>query len=293
MNASAVASAGKILSLHKGKFTAGSTEQFLIAGEKGWLAGSCDPVTQPCTGEKPLQTTLRPVRGTGDAAALVCTGDFNGDGRSEILETLAGGRWQLLSAGPTGEWKMMAESGNEPVSEWDPAVAQTGIRAGKFLPGYPNDVLLTISKPKTGRQYTWSLKRLQGGKWISFAPPALNFCGRTIGIDTLKPADQFIFLVRPGQRTLILRYNRDWRFDLKEIVFSDTAFAIRANVDFSGYEKDHNPKYYETLILTPGRFEGTEAAQLFAAGKVAKERNYRSSLPDFTALYSFSTGVNK
>ncbi|MEI6900930.1 MAG: hypothetical protein WCL00_13720, partial [Bacteroidota bacterium] len=81
------------------------------------------------------------------------------------------------------------------------------------------------------------------------------FAGKSIGRDTLKPSDQiFAGFNDAAGRSHTFRYNRDWRFDLKEIQFSDTTFRIISNVDFKGYEEDHNPKYYEKLMMVPGKF---------------------------------------
>jgi hypothetical protein len=84
----------------------------------------------------------------------------------------------------------------------------------------------------------------------------------------------------------IFRYNRDWRFDLKEISFSDSAFRIHSRVDFQGYDRDCNPKYYESLMLVPGHFLGPSVISFLAVGHVAKERNYQAVLPDFVGLFS-------
>ena len=81
------------------------------------------------------------------------------------------------------------------------------------------------------------------------------YTGKSVGRDTLKPGDRvFTGFMDATGRSHTFRYNRDWRFDLKEIRFSDTAFQVIANIDFTGYEEDHNPKYYEKLVILQGKF---------------------------------------
>lgn len=82
-----------------------------------------------------------------------------------------------------------------------------------------------------------------------------SYAGKTIGPDTLKPTDQLYMQLTDAQgRTHDFRYNRDWRYDLKEVKFTENTFQILYNIDFTGYEADHNPKYYEKLTILAGRF---------------------------------------
>ena len=93
-----------------------------------------------------------------------------------------------------------------------------------------------------------------------------------------------------------MRYNRDWRYDLKEIAFSDSAYHILNNIDFTGYSADHNPKYYEVLKLIPGRFTGNQVS-FIVIGRNCKNKDYNGKecseyedlpeLPDFISVYSF------
>jgi len=68
----------------------------------------------------------------------------------------------------------------------------------------------------------------------------------------------------------VFRYNRDWRYDLKEIRFNDSAFQVIANMDFNGYEKDFNPKYYEILRLVPAMLVNPGLNSLLVIGKNCK-----------------------
>ena len=71
----------------------------------------------------------------------------------------------------------------------------------------------------------------------------------------------------------VFRYNRDWRYDLKEIRFNDSTFQVIANMDFSGYEKDYNPKYYEILRLVPAMLVSPGLTSFLVIGKNCKNKD--------------------
>jgi hypothetical protein len=71
----------------------------------------------------------------------------------------------------------------------------------------------------------------------------------------------------------VFRYNRDWRYDLKEIRFNDSTFQVIANIDFTGYEKDFNPKYYEVLRLVPAMLVNPGMASFLVIGKNCKKKD--------------------
>jgi hypothetical protein len=181
-------------------------------------------------------------------------------------------------------WK--AVSGGSRPDGWDGNRFEAGITAGRFLPQQSADLLLSVERSKTDGALSWSLLKFNpAGRW-DVLNPLRNGHGLVVGIDTLKPADRFFVVTGPGNRPTVLRYNRDWRFDLKEISFNDTTYAIRSTVDFRGYEQDRNPKYYESLALVPGRF-GASGTTLLVSGRVDPVRGYQSVLPDLFQLYSF------
>ena len=92
--------------------------------------------------------------------------------------------------------------------------------------------------------------------------------------------------------TEILRYNRDWRYDLKQIRFSDSTFRVLANIDFLGYENDHNPKYYEMLKIIPGNFTDAKKTSLMVIGR-NKTKPAAQILPDMIGVYSFQHSTNE
>jgi hypothetical protein len=150
------------------------------------------------------------------------------------------------------------------------------ISIGHFLPNYPQDILLTVWKEKKKHGYSYSLQRFDPGKniFIPCFPEKQNYLGKTIGLDTLTPGDEFFtgnFDNTGKPRTF--RYNRDWRFDLKEIRFNDSSFRIIANMDFQGFDKDRNPKYYEILRLFSGSLVKPALTSMLVIGKNCKQRD--------------------
>ena len=82
----------------------------------------------------------------------------------------------------------------------------------------------------------------------------------------------------------MFRYNRDWRYDLKEIRFNDTTFQVLANMDFTGYEKDHNPKYYEMLRLVPAMLVNPGLTSFLVIGKNGKNDPKKKENKEFIDL---------
>jgi hypothetical protein len=73
---------------------------------------------------------------------------------------------------------------------------------------------------------------------------------------------------------------------MKEIRFTDSTFRIISAVDFHGYNRDQNPKYYESLKIVPGYFGDKASLSFLVFGHVSKSRHYQSILPDFVHIYS-------
>jgi hypothetical protein len=182
----------------------------------------------------------------------------------------------------------MASDANNPQAGWNQGDREINLTAGKFANGIQQDVVLTILKNKNDGKCTYSLRKLNlaEGKWLPLVAEGADQSGKTIGLDTLKPADQFFGLEGKGRKPLLFRYNRDWRFDLKDIRFNDTTYVIQSAFDFHGYDKDQNPKYYESLKLVPGNFLDSETTSVLVIGHVSKQRQYQAILPDFVHLYA-------
>jgi len=188
-----------------------------------------------------------------------------------------------------GSWKVIAADDHDPVMIWNTISQELGISVGRFIPGSAADQVLSVARQKNDGKYFYALLRFNTSRkrWDPMFSDKQNFTGKTIGLDTLKPSDLFFTAATAhGNDVKVFRYNRDWRFDLKEIRFNDTTFRIISSLDFQGYDRDQNPKFYETLRMIPGYFRDASSFSFLTIGSVAKERQYDSVLPDFVHLYA-------
>ena len=294
-NQTALSPVQPVKKMVKGRFLGTQAEQIILSGDKGWLLCAVEPVNNPCNSSGTVLTNLKILWKSETPLPSIYPGDFDGDHRSEILVIAENGLWKLMTfeikGNSGGSWKVIAEDDRNPVNEWNSNKLEMGISVGRFLQSHANDQVLTVSRNKSDGKATWSLRKLNTSqmKWDPLFSEKHNYLGKTIGLDTLKPTD-FFFSINAGDGNpyKVFRYNRDWRFDLKEIRFNDSSFSILSAVDFQGFSGDQNPKYYESLRLIPGYFTGPSSCSFLTIGSVDKERHYESILPDFVHLYSVS-----
>ena len=265
-----------------GCFSGGGTAQLLLSGPKGLLVGEFEKIRDACSGNavkasfKTLwKTTNNPFpAGTGHLIAA----DLYGNNVTEILTTAADGSWKVFrfDKGKKEPLTVLASGDSDPLKQWNNLQTDFKITPGRFLQKYPQEILLTVSGDKTKPGYSWSLLRFDPASH-SFIPcfdEKQNHLGKTIGLDTLKPDDQILSGIfdNSGKRK-VFRYNRDWRYDLKEIRFNDSTFQVIANMDFTGYEKDFNPKYYEILRFFPAMLVNPGLTSFLVIGKNCKNKD--------------------
>ena len=97
-----------------------------------------------------------------------------------------------------------------------------------------------------------------------------------------------------GNKQTTLKLNNDWRFDLK-LMEND---LILGNVDFKGYPKDYNPKYYEFIKIVPGKFLSKNQTSLLVVVCNCADNDFKGIhcktvedlkyLPNSTQVYSIS-----
>jgi hypothetical protein len=286
-----------------GNFLKGRPDQVLFCGKassmlvsiEGLAGGLCDEKAKGPPALKTLWKGPLPLPG----AVSVTASDFNGDGVSELLCIGEKGEWGLYSLNSRNEWTRDAgcglqEAGCGSPAEWNQGNFVFTVNSGKFT-NAPGIQALTVFRDRKSGICGYSLRRFDAAKKTFKAVlPVSGLSGKLIGIDTLKPEDRFFTLSREG-KTVVLRYNRDWRFDLKEIVFSDSTYQIIRNIDFKGYSGDHNPKYYGNLILIPFAAGQGAPRGFLVVGRnaAARENGAREfmvipGLPDFMDVYNFN-----
>jgi len=301
----------------KGKFIQNGYEQILIGSEKGFILGQFDQINNICSPGTGLKTgfkilwksaTLEVKLNGIPKEQIYYKGDFNGDQQTELLLIPGNGTWKLLQfiASSDRNWKTIAEGSKDSEAEWDTNKFEFKISTGKFIPGLKQDVLLTVMKNKRNGYKNFSLSKFNSdrSRFEPFFPAIQNNIGRTIGLDTLQIADNFLNGNFNGRgEPDIFRYNRDWRYDMKQIRFNDTTFQILQNIDFTGFSKDYNPKYFEVLALIPGRFTNQAVTSFLVIGRNCKDRKsdtqdcleYKNKfiLPDFISIYSITKPFSK
>ena len=292
-NIAAITAVAPVIKVLNGKFIPSPGDQFMVIGEKGRVLCAVTPPENTCSQSVDLKAAVQVLWRTDTRPVPAFAGDFNGDRRTEILELSQKGSWKVLSFEQEGKngggaWASVVRDTGMPLGEWNSDLYLAGLSAGRFLPDVSHDVVLTVTRAKSDGKLAYSLRQLNpsGKTWEPLIREIPGHSPATTGLDTLKPGDQFFGGSGTGNKMSIFRYNRDWRYDLKELRFNDSTFAIWSSVDFEGYDGDRNPKYYESLKLIPGHFLDPSSVSLVVVGHVAASRNYQSVLPDFVNLYS-------
>jgi len=291
-------SGSKTTFVAKGKFVDGSTDQILLGGENGLMLGTAEISGNPCNSSAVVQAKFKVLwkssgelyKGVkiGSSTHLIC-GDFNGDNLTELLAVKENGSWALLKFNnrkEAGKWELISAGEQDPAKAWNYMENEVNITSGRFLKNAGQDVLLTVfrGRKRGDTGYLIYSYHPDGGRFVSHFPGSQNLLGKTIGLDTLKTSDQFFTgdFNGDGEQD-VFRYNQDWRYDLKQIKFNDSTFRILGNVDFRGYTGDHNPKYYEQLVLL--RFMDPASTGFLVIARNSKEYPF---LPNAVQRYSFT-----
>jgi hypothetical protein len=278
----------------RGPFMGNGSDQLLFITGKGILLAAFDKGADPC-GKAPQPVTLKElwrssgkeisgVAVTGDNPVTVC--DLNGDRQSEILLVKPGGSWEVL-AFRSGNWVTLATGEEDRMREWDPRFFEFTITPGRFNGVAGGDQVLTVFADKAKKIRNYSLVRFVQGekKFVNALKGTEGSSGKTIGLDSLKLTDRYFQgNFQPGGSPFFLRYNRDWRYDLKKLRFNDSTYMILENVDFTGFLRDCNPKYFETLELVPGRLISPAQTSLLVIARNSRPLSY---LPNTIQVYSF------
>jgi len=293
-----------------GRFTRPAIDQVLVITKEDLILGAFDPIKDFCSYGNDSQTTFKVTlkialqKVTAMRLSEFLSSDFDGDKISELVNIANNGSWAMFQLNPSqiNPLTVIASGKENAVQEWRSINPAFQVSSGRFLNNFDQDLILTIFKSENSNSYSYSLRRYDAAtrQFVPVFSGKQNYTGKTIGFDTLRPDDEFFTgLFDDSGRNKILRYNREWRFDLKEIKFNDTTFQVMANMDFTGYEKDFNPKYYDVLRIIPGAFLDRGTKSLLVIGRSCKTRNTITQecsefqnlpfLPNTLQFYSFKT----
>jgi len=294
-----------------GRYTGIGTTQILIITETNILLGAFDPGKDVCSSGKDNQSAfnviwkvpLQKAKTLGFKTGVeLLSDDFDGDKISELITIEKNGSWVLFKFdnSQTNPIRVIASGKEKSVQEWQSKNTTFQVSSGRFLNNYNQDLILTIFKPENSGGFSYSLRRFDAVNrhFVPLFPEKQQYSGKTIGLDTLHPEDEFFTgLFDNSGKIKILRYNREWRFDLKEIKFNDSTYQVMANMDFKGYEKDFNPKYFDVLRIIPGIFLNPGRKSLLVIGRNCKTRDTLTNkcsvfqdlpfLPNTLQFYSF------
>jgi hypothetical protein len=284
-----------------GDFDKNGTKEILLVNKKigaGQLisfTGSCD-----CKENKLTQTDLWKDTGTlfepwkTNAADIILSGDFAGEEESELLLINSHtGRWSVLQFNGR-DWKTVASDKENTLL--DPMLfdKKNSLRiVGKFYANLTKDVLLiSVINPKTERVAYYSLEYNSGQKKFNIKTEVEELSSLLF----FKNPDNLLKgnFNEDGEEEILVHSN-DWRFDLKLLEADPQGFTITNQVDFKGYPKDYNPKYYEFVKIVSGNFVESGKTSLLVMMRNCSDKNFNGTectgyedvdyLPNSTQLY--------
>ncbi|MBL7138313.1 MAG: hypothetical protein ISS17_06035 [Bacteroidales bacterium] len=283
----------------KGSFLSSPGDQLFVAGPNGMILIGFEATAVPCS-RNDVAARVKVLWRTDESQLAGVTlqhdrqltsGDLFGDRAEELLLFDKDGSWKILQFSPAGlsggEWIVAATGEEYKVREWNRGLVEFKAIAAPYLSACNHDIILTVFRDLKSGKNGYTLLRYQPAdrKFVKVFPDRQGSVGLTIGIDTLKLADQLMpGHFQPGDPLSFFRYNRDWRYDLKEIRFNDSTFQILASVDFTGYDEDQNPKYYEILKLCTGNWIDQAVTSVLVIGRNRPD----SDLPNTLQVYSFT-----
>ena len=206
--------------------------------------------------------------------------DLTGDHKDELILTDPAGRYRAMTF-DGHDWKIIAEN-NSPFPSLDSTSTQiTGLFSRS---GTMQLITCFMGEDKIHTAFI----SLNGNKLKAI----------DLGIDNVfAPDDQLFRVQTKGKLDEIISFNHSRRFELKKIYPESRQFYISSTIDFRGYDKDQNPKYYEFPKIIPGNFTGSgleilcilrNCADVDFDGKHCRQFQKIQDLPDKIQLYKFN-----
>jgi len=125
-----------------------------------------------------------------------------------------------------------------------------------------------------------ALTMVDGEKLFSLTYSSTGFEEKEVtlsvsGTEIMSKTDKLYFgSFISGIENQFLKWNTDWRFDLKFVSFFKNDFTIHYAVDFKGYQNDYNPKYYELTKIISGKFLEKNKNVLFVVSCNCKDTDF-------------------
>ncbi|HNZ43382.1 MAG TPA: hypothetical protein PKN41_08580 [Bacteroidales bacterium] len=160
------------------------------------------------------------------------------------------------------------------------------ILCGKFRADTKNEnLLLFYSEKKTGRCFYKLFEVDQDKMCLNLVSDG----GFENKCDTLYPDNSFFKCdINNDKIDELLSFSKGWRYDGKWVSFDKSGYVIGANIDFAGYPKDHNPKYFEKLSLVAGNFIEKNTTSVFTlCGSLKNGNSHSMDLSPYVGIFSY------
>ncbi|MCK4663396.1 MAG: hypothetical protein KAT68_11060 [Bacteroidales bacterium] len=193
----------------------------------------------------------------------ICSGNFDNKKGDELFLINENGEWEILKFLDKQVKSLNKFSKTNSLEFIKLKNRNIKLISGNFYKKQINDELLIIANDSISNQYSIVYFDNNNEKIKPYYNELNANLGITTGLDTLKTTDQyFVGNFDDDPEEELLKYKRNWRFDLKLIEFNNDGFVIKEIIDFDGYEKDKNPKYYEKTDIFSGNFINNKFSSL-------------------------------
>ncbi len=189
--------------------------------------------------------------------------------KASLLFITNDGNWSIFDF-QKSEWSCLAKS-TQAVGIWDNTKYNHSIHTG-FYSNTATTQILCIYNSEKSEVTNYSILNFDRNN-KSFIENSERT--KIYGLDTLKISDDFICINDKNEphKTVVLRIDNTWRNDIKALVFKDTTYEVLSLIDFKGFKKDFNPKFYEYLLILPGYFTNAHKISLLTLCYNYKEKN--------------------
>jgi len=145
--------------------------------------------------------------------------------------------------------------------ESDPTRYEYKMACGQFLNSAKNDNIIVFSRDKKSGRCFYKIFGSDNNPRNFEALVHGDFDNKC---DTLSP-DNTYFPCDFNNDKLdeLISFSNGWRYDAKLVSFNKDGYTILANIDFTGYPKDFNPKYYEKQAMVPGNYAEKSTPAIF------------------------------
>ena len=187
-----------------GRFTGVGKAQLLVITKEDLLMGMFDPVNKSCSSGNDQQTGFKVIwkvplqkwKAMGClTGTLFLSADFDGDKISELFTLEDNGSWTVLklNISQVNPLTVVSSGKENSVKEWQSKNPLFKVSSGRFLNAFDQDLILTIFKPADSRSFSYSLRRFDAvnRQFVPLFPEKQQYYGKTIGLDTLHPDDEF------------------------------------------------------------------------------------------------------